>query len=190
MLMGLVYFSKGPPGTGGGGPNFANSFFGSSSVPTLVDGADGASYTMGFQFTNSSSTTQIVGARFFKATTNTGTHVGRLFSLTANNVFTGATTLATVTFTGETSSGWQYMPFASPVTLSSTGAWYIIAVDMPNGHYSIDTPNQWSGPRTTGPLTAGNGGGTENNGLFVSPAGTIPNTAFNASNYWVDLLWQ
>ena len=50
----------------------------------------------------------ITGIRFYKGPSNTGTHVGHLW--TASGAL-----LATATFTNETASGWQQVNFANPV---------------------------------------------------------------------------
>ena len=49
----------------------------------------------------------ITGIRYYKPATATGTHVGTLWTGTG-------TKLGTVTFTGETASGWQQATFAAP----------------------------------------------------------------------------
>ena len=49
----------------------------------------------------------ITGIRFYKASTNTGTHVANLWT-------SSGTLLATATFTGETASGWQQVHFLEP----------------------------------------------------------------------------
>jgi len=52
------------------------------------------------------------GLRFYKSTTNTGTHIGNLWSNT------GAL-LATANFSGESSTGWQQVNFGSPVAVTA-----------------------------------------------------------------------
>ena len=49
----------------------------------------------------------ICGVRFYKFSTNTGTHVGSLWS-------TDGQLLARATFADETASGWQQVKFAKP----------------------------------------------------------------------------
>ena len=49
--------------------------------------------------------------RFYKSAANIGSHVGNLWS-------TAGTLLATVTFSGETASGWQQANFRTPVLIS------------------------------------------------------------------------
>ena len=60
----------------------------------------------------SSTAGRIAGIRFYKGATNTGTHVGHLWTRTG-------TLLATATFTNETATGWQEVRFASPVDITA-----------------------------------------------------------------------
>src|SRR5207248_2555269 len=72
---------------------------------------DGSSTELGVKFRSDLAGT-ITGIRFYKGSTNTGTHVGELFSL-------AGALLASATFTNETASGWQQVTFATPVTIQA-----------------------------------------------------------------------
>ena len=72
----------------------------------------------------------ITGLRFYKASTNTGTHVANLWTSTG-------TRLATATFTNETASGWQEVTFASPVAIAANTV-YVASYHTTIGHYSDD----------------------------------------------------
>src|SRR6185369_2670586 len=102
----------------------------STTTPALVDANDGTPVEVGMKF-RSDVAGQVVGVRFYKATTNTGTHVGHLWSSTG-------TKLAEVTFSNETASGWQQASFSSPVSISS-GTTYVISYYASVGHYSADS---------------------------------------------------
>ena len=67
--------------------------------PASPDSGDTSAVELGLRFT-AAKTGYITGVRFFKSTTNTGTHVGSLWTASG-------TRLATVTFSGESASGWQ-----------------------------------------------------------------------------------
>src|SRR5205823_14162097 len=82
-----------------------------SSTPATVDSGDTASAVVGVAF-NSDTAGYVTGVRFYKATTNTGTHVGSLWSATGQ-------LLASATFSGETASGWQQVSFSSPVAVTA-----------------------------------------------------------------------
>ena len=74
----------------------------------------------------------MTGIRFYKASTNSGTHIGSLWSASG-------TLLASATFTGESASGWQQVNFSTPVAIAASTT-YIAGYLAPNGHYS-DTSN-------------------------------------------------
>lgn len=69
------------------------------------------------------------GVSFYKTRANTGTHVGSLWT-------EGGTKLASVTFSGETATGWQTARFASPVTLQA-GKRYVVSYHAPKGQYAV-----------------------------------------------------
>ena len=74
-------------------------------TPTTVDSGDPTSAELGMKFSRRLFGT-ITGVRFYKASTNTGTHVGSLWDANGNQ-------LAQATFSNETASGWQTVTFAS-----------------------------------------------------------------------------
>ena len=81
------------------------SIWSASTVPGVVDLGDPAPVELGVKFRSDTAGT-VLGVRFYKAATNTGTHVGHLWSRTG-------TLLGTVTFTNETASGWQQAYFTT-----------------------------------------------------------------------------
>src|SRR5207248_729893 len=83
----------------------------SSATPSKVDSDDANPIDVGVRF-RVDFDGYIRGVRFYKATANTGTHIGNLWSNTG-------TLLATATFTNETSSGWQQVSFSKPVVVTA-----------------------------------------------------------------------
>ena len=71
----------------------------------------------------------ITGIRFYKASANGGTHTGSLWT-------TNGTRLATATFTGETTSGWQQVNFTTPVAITASTV-YVASYHAGSGHYSV-----------------------------------------------------
>ena len=157
------------------------------TTPGTVDSGDAGAITVGVFFEVSVSGA-VTGIRFYKATTNTGTHQGFLYSV---NQTTGAigSVLASITFTGETSSGWQEMPLGSPVHIDSATR-YMVAVYMPAGHYSVDS-HYFGTSHTNGESITfyADGTGGIGNGRFKSGL-AFPDDSFNESNYWVDFSFQ
>lgn len=155
------------------------SIFG-AVVPALPDAGDGSAVSLGVKFT--SSTGGFVSAiRFYKSAANTGTHVGYLYR-------GDGTLLSSVTFTGETASGWQTanLPSAVPITAGTT---YVVAYDAPNGHYSADLRYFGEIGHTGGVLTASGGAADQGNGVYGDP-GRFPQSSYQSSNYYVDVVWS
>ncbi len=125
----------------------------------------------------------VQGMRFYKGTQNTGTHIGNLWS-------SAGTLLASVTFTNETTTGWQTALFSHPVAISAATT-YIISYHTNVGNYASDVHyfafNGFDNP----PLHALQDGTDGSNGVFkYSATSVFPNTSsINASNYWVDVLF-
>jgi hypothetical protein len=100
-----------------------------SAVPAVTDPNDSGQVQVGVKF-RPKSNGQITKVQFYKGPVNTGVHVGQLW--TANGAL-----LASVTFTGETATGWQSATFASPVAVSAYNV-YVITVYLPDGGYAVD----------------------------------------------------
>jgi hypothetical protein len=149
-------------------------------TPSTVDSGDTGSVNLGVKFT-SDAAGSITAIRFYKASANTGTHVGALWSA-------GGTLLGQGTFTGESASGWQTVTFASPVAITANTT-YVAAYLAPNGHYSLTGAGFASGPVNNAPLHAV-ANDTSPNGVYLyGGISAFPTSSFNASNYWVDVLF-
>jgi hypothetical protein len=159
-----------------------STLFTASQVPTRADVNDTSAVELGVKF-RSDSAGYITGLRFYKASTNTGTHVGNIWS-------TSGALLGSATFTNETASGWQQVTFSSPIPVSANTT-YIASYFAPVGHYSADN-NYFA---TTGvdkaPLHAPADGTYGGNGVYsYSSTSSFPSNSYQASNYWVDVVFQ
>jgi hypothetical protein len=153
----------------------------SSKTPAVVDANDGTPVELGMRF-RSDVNGVVVGVRFYKASTNTGTHVGHLWTNTGTN-------LATVTFTNETASGWQQATFSSPVALTA-GTTYVISYFAPKGHYSADSNYFATQPFDNPPLHALANGTDGSDGVYLyTSTGGYPTSTYASTNYWVDVLF-
>jgi hypothetical protein len=124
---------------------------------------------------------KIVGLRYYKASSNTGTHVGSLWSRSG-------TLLARATFTSETTSGWQTVTFSSPVTIQA-GVTYIASYHTNSGYYAQDK-NGFVNSIDRGPLHGLRKGVDGPNGVFAySSTAAFPSSGWNgnAPNYFVDV---
>ncbi|HWT82419.1 MAG TPA: DUF4082 domain-containing protein, partial [Candidatus Methylomirabilis sp.] len=88
---------------------------------------DPSAIEMGVKF-QASVSGAITGMRFYKGATNTGTHVGNLWSGTG-------TLLASVPFSTETASGWQQATFATPVAITANTT-YVVSYHTSGGNYA------------------------------------------------------
>ena len=124
----------------------------------------------------------ITGIRFYKSVTNTGTHIGQLWSSTGS-------LLAQATFLGESSSGWQQVTFVNPVAITA-GVTYIAAYHSSAGNYSA-TANYFTTTVANGALKNLANGEDGINGLYrYTNIPRIPNNSYMATNYWVDVLFS
>ena len=148
-----------------------------SSTPAVVDSGDANAVNLGVAF-SVDQPGYITGVRFYKASTNVGTHVGSLWSSTG-------TLLAQATFTNETASGWQQVSFSSPVAVS-VGSTYVASYLDPDGHYSV-TNSAFASSNIDSPPVFGLATTTTPNGLYLyGSSSAFPTASYNATNYFVD----
>ena len=150
-----------------------------SGTPVTVDSGDPGSVVLGTKFTSDVAGT-VTGLRFYKAATNTGTHVGGLWSL-------DGTPLAQASFTTETGSGWQAVTFSSPAAITANTT-YVVGYLAPNGHYSVSS-GAFGNPFDNPPLHALANAASANGVYRYTASLAFPASAFNATNYWVDVLF-
>jgi len=159
-----------------GGAAAQQTIWPSSTVPASLDNGASGALELGVSFKSDVSGT-ITGIRFYKSLANSGTHVGRLWGPT------GAL-LASVTFTGETASGWQQANFSTPVAITANTV-YTASYGLTIGHFSAN----WSYFATAGynntPLHALQ----TPNGVYGT-LGTRPVYTHQAANYWVDVVFR
>jgi hypothetical protein len=149
-------------------------------TPAAADSGDPGSGNLGVKFIADTSG-QITGIRFWKATTNIGTHIGALWSASG-------TLLASATFTSETASGWQSVKFSNPVTISA-GTTYVASYFDPSGHYSYSSA-ALNAPVDNAPLHSVANGVSANGVYNYAASNSFPSSTYNANNYWVDVLFQ
>jgi hypothetical protein len=157
------------------------SIWNSSQVPANPDSGDPTAVEVGLKF-RADSNGSVIGVRFYKASTNTGTHTGHIWS-------DSGTLLGTATFTGESSSGWQQASFTTPVPVVANTT-YIISYYAPGGHYAGDTEFFEQAGVDTPPLHALASGVDGLNGVYATGApGTFPSSSYRTTNYWVDVVY-
>lgn len=124
---------------------------------------------------------RITGLRFYKIASNAGAHAGHLWSST------GAL-LGSLTFTGETATGWQTAAFASSIPIQA-GVNYVASYHTA-ASYAVTRQAFANAGIDNPPLHALQDGAGGPNGLYAYAAGAIfPNKGTRSSNYWVDVLY-
>jgi hypothetical protein len=98
------------------------------------------------------------------------------------------TLLASVTFTNETATGWQQAPLPPPVAITANTT-YVASYHAPVGRYAINEP-YFTTAFVKAPLRALADGVAGGNGVYKYGASGFPTQTFNASNYWVDVVFN
>lgn len=144
-----------------------------STVPNQLDQV--GAFCVGHTF-QSSVAGNVVGVRFYKSTNDTGTHIGSLWT-------TGGSHLGTVTFTGETATGWQSMNFASPIAISAATN-YVVTVT-----HATRLSNNNPCPAKSGiftPLSSGTTAGS----FIAGSADVFPTTVNQPFWYGLDVIFD
>jgi hypothetical protein len=153
----------------------------STATPGTPADSDASAVELGMKF-RTDVAGQATGVRFYKGSGNSGTHLGHLWS-------SSGTLLGTVTFSGESATGWQAATFATPVTLTPNTT-YVVSYYAPVGHYAGDSGYFGAGV-DNGPLHALQDGADGANGLYrYGAGGGFPTDSWQSSNYWVDVVFQ
>ena len=166
------------------------SIWGNGTSPGNPDSGDTSSIEVGVKF-KTDTFGIATGIRFYKASTNTGTHIGNLWTASGQ-------LLASATFTGESASGWQQVNFAQPVPLNPNTT-YVASYYAPKGHYSetggyfytIPPMNASANSVDSPPLHAlRSTNGVTNDVYTYGSSSSFPTSTFNAENYWVDVVFS
>ncbi len=165
-----------PPGT------CPCSLWSGAVVPGVADSGPDAPVELGVKF-RSDASGFITAIRFYKSAANTGTHVVHLWSATGQLLGSG-------TVVSGTTTGWQEVALTQPVAVSANTT-YIASYHTTTGHYGIDLNFFAASGVDNVPLHAPSSPLAGGNGVFAyGPAGSFPASSFNASNYWVDVVFD
>jgi hypothetical protein len=150
------------------------------TTPATIDAGDSSAVELGLKF-RADVSGFITGIRFYKSAGNTGTHVGKVYN-------SAGALLGSAAFSNETASGWQQLDFGSPVNVAANTT-YVASYHTTTGHYSassgyfatagVDAPPLHALPNTTAL-----------NGVYSYGGGGFPTSSFNATNYWVDVIFS
>jgi WD40 repeat protein len=151
--------------------------------PSILTDTETQAVELGLKF-KSDINGYIKGISFYKSTSNTGIHVGTLWSSTG-------TALATATFTNETASGWQEASFPTPVAITANTD-YVASYHTNVGRYS-KTENFFTNSGVNRPpLRALQNGVNGGNGVYQysSTTSVFPTSTYLSTNYWVDVIFS
>jgi Domain of unknown function (DUF4082)/Bacterial Ig-like domain/Bacterial Ig domain len=167
--------------SGTAGPNCPCTAWPASATPTNPAVNDPGAVELGVKF-RTDIDGFIAGVRFYKGATNTGTHIGNLWT-------TSGQLLATATFSGESASGWQQVNFASPVQVTANTV-YVASYYAPNGNYAGDNNFFAGGGVNNSPMFLLQNGVSGGNGVYqYAAASSFPSQTYQSSNYWVDVVF-
>ena len=152
--------------------NVPQSIFTTQTPATST--TDGVDYELGTRFT-STSAGQITAIRFYKAANESGTHTGRIWSASGQQ-------LASVVFTGESASGWQQQTLATPLAITANTE-YMVTVNTANAYY-VTTDGGLNSQISSGDLKTVVG----SNGRY-GLVGTYPTDSCENSNYFRDVVF-
>ena len=146
-----------------------------TQTPSIASYSDGgASYELGMKF-QSAKSGQITAIRYWKATNESGTHVGKIWSSTGS-------LLASVTFSGETASGWQQQALGTPLIIQANTT-YVVSVNI-NIYYAVTVSGLASSVANADLRSVADG----NNGVFANPS-NFPTSSYQNSNYFRDIVF-
>src|SRR4051812_12547963 len=142
------------------------------ALPNFTDGP-GVDWELGMRFT-SDNPGVIQAIRYYKSPSETGAHVGRIWSATGQQ-------LATVTFTNESASGWQQQALATPLTINAATS-YVVSVNT-NSYYAL-TSQGFSSAISNAGLNAPVGAG-----VYNDVGGVFPTLVYQNENYFRDVVF-
>ena len=134
---------------------------------------------------------QITGVRYYNHAGNNsnGTDIGKLWACNSPTcaLNEGGTQLASVLFPADDSAGWKTATLSSPVAISPN-TYYMVTYYNQNGSYYA-TSHYFDNDYHATPLHAP-GINTLSNGSFTAGSADFPTNTFNATNYWVDVVFE
>ena len=145
-----------------------------SQTPGGSNYNDGVSYELGARF-YSDTVGQITAIRFWKSSSESGTHVGHIWD-------SKGTLLATVTFANETASGWQQQALDSPLAVTANSE-YLVSVNTGKNYY-VATNSGLASQVSNKNLHSEVG----SNGRYGS-SGQYPTNSYQNSNYFRDVVF-
>ena len=158
------------------------TIFGNATPKNPTETVDGNAVTLGVKFTSTQAGT-ISGVRFYRARSSSTGYTVKLFT------GDGATRLARAIVATDTCvvPCWEQVNFAAPVSINANTR-YVATYYTPNGGYADDQGGFLSSVSNP-PLTALSDSSSGGNGVYLYGYTGFPTASWNASNYWVDVVF-
>jgi hypothetical protein len=157
------------------------SLFSDLTVPSTPSTNDAKAIEVGVRF-KADAAGQVTGIRFYKGAGNGGTHSGSLWTSSGQ-------LLATGTFSGESTTGWQTLTFTTPVNVTANSV-YVASYHTDLGRYASSAGFYSATGADYGPLHALRSAASSPNGVYRYGASGFPTSSFNGTNYWVDVVYK
>ena len=158
---------------------FSGSIWDNAALPSIAAFNDPNPVALGVKF-RSDADGFVTGIRFYKGPANVAPHLGSLWT-------ESGTLLASVSFSNETTLGWQQASLSAPVPITA-GTVYVASYHTTAGRYAADPGFFATSEIVSGPLHGLQDGADGGNGVFAyGTSTTFPNNSFEATNYWVDV---
>lgn len=161
------------------------------TAPAVPYAPDANEVEVGVRFT-SEVDGYIDGIRYYRHPDNNGPHQVTLWQ--ESNAESG-TELATAMVTSPLACGWQTQEFTTPIPIAANTT-YVASYHTSTG-YARDAATDrrqfpvWNPPLRALPADGSDNNGTANkNGVYRYGPRAYPNSSFDGSNYWVDVLFR
>jgi hypothetical protein len=161
-------------------PNSAPCTIWGTSTPATPSINDPNAVELGVKF-RSNINGYITGIRFYKGNTNTGNYIVNLWNTSGQN-------LGTATSNNLSTSGWQQVNFSNPVAITANTT-YIASYHTSIGRYAVND-NYFTANFNNDPLTALSSNSSGGNGVYKYGTSGFPTDTYQASNYWVDVVFS
>ncbi|WP_250034296.1 DUF4082 domain-containing protein [Paractinoplanes maris] len=149
------------------------SFFADDDTSEVQTTEEKAPVEIGLRFSSTIDGT-LAAVRFLRAHNDSSSHPVTVWSVRGGKKLASADSSATLT-------GWQEVPLSAPVAIEA-GEQYVVSYQA--DRYRAST-GFFSKPAQAGPLSAAGDAG-----VFAYNEGTLPALSYQASNYWVDVVFR
>lgn len=165
---------------------FANTTAVAGSSQVTDSNTNNAGITVGMKF-KTDVPGKVTGVRFYNLPTNNGgaSYTAKLYNAAGGSPL--SQTSANFVGSPGPGPGWQTIYFNSPVAITHTDT-YVVAYHSPDCRYYLTRPGFANAIRNV-PITGLTDAASGGNGVYVY-ANSFPNSSYQASNYWVDVLFQ